>query len=60
MLRIESAALERADALIPLLEKVPEIAAGRVTRSAVLRLAMFHGLGMLEKKYDQQSKRCNQ
>ena len=50
-LRLPEAYLARAEALVELLEGDPVLAAsGRGTRSAVLRLAIHHGLAFLERK----------
>lgn len=47
-LRLPADALERAEALVPKLAKLPALAAVRVTRSAVLRMAILRGLDALE------------
>jgi hypothetical protein len=48
-LRLPREALERADTLIPLLAKHPEFRAlGRLSKATVLRLAVLHGLEVLE------------
>jgi len=50
--RIPADMMERAEALVPVLKEVPELAAfGRVTKSAVVRLALFKGLQILEQEY---------
>ena len=44
--------VKRLDALAPRLEKVPTFAAlGPLTRSKVLRLALAHGMEVLEAEY---------
>lgn len=56
VIRVPSTLAERADALTPILAADPELGAvGRVTRSAVLRLALARGLASLERS----SKRHN-
>jgi hypothetical protein len=48
-LRLPREALERAETLIPLLAKHPEFRAlGRLSKATVLRLAVLHGLDVLE------------
>jgi hypothetical protein len=48
-LRLPREALERAETLIPLLAKHPEFRAlGRLSKATVLRLAVLHGLEVLE------------
>jgi hypothetical protein len=48
-LRLPREALERAEALIPLLAKHAEFRAlGRLSKATVLRLAVLHGLEVLE------------
>jgi len=55
--RIPANLMARANALVPVLEGVPELAAfGRVTKSAVIRLALFKGLQALEDEYGKPSK----
>ena len=50
-LRLPREALERAETLIPLLAQHPEFRAlGRLSRATVLRLAVLHGLEMLEQR----------
>jgi hypothetical protein len=51
-LRLPRDLLERAEALVPVLADDPEVRAlGRLTKTAVLRLAVLHGLEALEKRY---------
>ena len=50
-LRLPVEDLDRADELVPHLEKVPTLRAARVSRSLVLRLALYEGLEALEKRY---------
>lgn len=50
-LRLEEVYVDRADALVPIMESIPEMAAMRVTRAAVLRLAIMRGLDALEAQY---------
>lgn len=51
-LRLTPELLARAEALVPVLSNVPSVASfGRVTRSTVLRLALYMGLEDLEKAY---------
>ena len=48
-IRLPVSILQRADALIPKVEFLPEFTlAARVSRAAVLRLALLRGLAMLE------------
>ena len=48
-MRVPKELIERADALIPKLSKVPELSTwGRVSRAAVLRLVMLRGLEAIE------------
>jgi hypothetical protein len=50
-LRLPRDALERAETLIPLLAKHPEFRAlGRLSKATVLRLAVLHGLEVLEQR----------
>ncbi len=50
-LRLPQAYLDRVEDLVDTLERDPALAAsGRATRSAVLRLAIHHGLVVLERK----------
>jgi hypothetical protein len=50
-LRLPREALERAETLIPLLAKHPEFRAlGRLSKATVLRLAVLHGLEVLEQR----------
>jgi len=48
--RLSQEVLDRADALIEKVESLPEFAVTRVTRSAVLRLAILRGLELLEEE----------
>ena len=50
-IRLSEDDLARADALMPALERVPELAAARVTQAMVLRLAITEGLKVLEAKH---------
>ncbi|MCK9462374.1 MAG: hypothetical protein M0R80_22340 [Proteobacteria bacterium] len=52
-LRIAKAAEinNRADKLVKLVSKAPEYRAVRISRSAVLRLALLEGLAILEDRY---------
>src|SRR5919109_437958 len=51
-LRLPRELLERAEALVPVLAEDPEVRAlGRMTKTAVLRLAVLHGLEALGKRY---------
>jgi hypothetical protein len=44
--------VERADALVPVFEQVPEMRVwSRVTRTAVVRLALLRGLESLEEEF---------
>lgn len=53
-LRLPREALERADTLISLLAKHPEFRAlGRLSKATVLRLAVLHGLEVLEQRVQQ-------
>jgi hypothetical protein len=50
-LRLPREALERAETLIPLMAQHPEFRAlGRLSRATVLRLAVLHGLEVLEQR----------
>jgi hypothetical protein len=52
-LRLPRDALERAETLIPLLAKHPEFRAlGRLSKATVLRLAVLHGLEVLEQRVE--------
>jgi len=52
MLRVSKDILSGVDHLIPKIQTDPELAAwGRVTRSSVIRLAILHGLKVLQEKY---------
>lgn len=52
VLRLPSELVSRAEFLRPMIEKDPELRAwGRVSRSAVLRLAILKGLEALETQY---------
>lgn len=56
-IRIPEDLLGRADALQVAIAKDPALRAmGRITRTAVLRLAILHGLEVLEQQYSQTSK----
>ena len=50
-IRLPAEALRRADALGEAMGHAPELGALRVTRSAVLRVALFEGLAALEAKH---------
>ena len=54
VIRVEREILDRLDGLIPALERVPEMAAGRVTRSSIARLALGLGVAALEKRHGKQ------
>ena len=50
--------IERADALVDVLSRDPTIGGmAKVSRSAVLRIAVMMGLDMLEERYGQRNKR---
>jgi len=52
MLRLPSDLLDRARRLVPLISDDPTASAfGRVTRAAVLRLAIIRGLAVLEDEF---------
>lgn len=54
-LRLPADVLERADALVPELTKLPEGAAlGRASRAAVLRAAIVTGLADMERRAKRQ------
>ena len=56
-LRLPREALERAEMLIPLLAQHPEFRAlGRLSRATVLRLAVLHGLEVLEQRAGEKAK----
>ncbi len=50
-MRIPSEWLTRVDALVDVAAKDPANAAWRVSRAALLRLAMFEGVKSLERRY---------
>ena len=50
-LRIEQDYLDRADALVSLMESIPALAAMRITRAAVMRMAIVRGLEVLEEEH---------
>lgn len=51
-LRLPAGLVARLDALIPVLEQKPQIAAmGKVTRSKAARLALLRGLDALEREH---------
>jgi hypothetical protein len=51
-LRLPREVLARAEALVPILAENPELRAlGRLSKTAVLRLAVLHGLEVLEQRY---------
>jgi hypothetical protein len=55
-LRLPRDLLRRAEALVPVLAEDPELRAlGRMTKTAVLRLALVHGLEALEQRYRRSS-----
>ena len=56
-LRLPATLAERIDGLIALAQSDPDLAWGRVTRSAVLRLALLRGVQALEDHYGSQSTR---
>jgi hypothetical protein len=50
--RVPAEAIRRADALRPRVARDPSVAAvGRITRSAILRMALMKGLEALEVQY---------
>jgi hypothetical protein len=51
VLRLPAALLKRVDALAPRIAAAPAMMAFRVTRSAVLRLALERGLAELETEH---------
>jgi hypothetical protein len=56
-LRLPREALERAETLIPLLAQHPEFRAlGRLSKATVLRLAVLHGLEVLEQRAREKAK----
>jgi hypothetical protein len=56
-LRLPREALERAETLIPLLAQHPKFRAlGRLSRATVLRLAVLHGLEVLEQRAGEKAK----
>jgi hypothetical protein len=56
-LRLPREALERAETLIPLLAQHPEFRAlGRLSKATVLRLAVLHGLEVLEQRTREKAK----
>ncbi len=51
-IRVPLESVGRADSLIPALQEVPELRAwGRVSRAAIIRLALVKGLNVLEAEY---------
>ena len=50
-IRLPSDLVKRAEKLVPRLEKETEFAAWRISRAAVLRLAVARGLEALEEQY---------
>ena len=57
-LRVPIEIFDRATELVDDLSADPEVlAAGRVTRSRVLRIALFQGLESLEMKYKREGKK---
>lgn len=50
-LRLPDEVLQRADELVPVMGGQGDLAAARVTRSTILRLALFKGLQALEEEY---------
>jgi len=49
VIRVPSTLAQRVDALVPILATDPDLGAvGRITRSAVIRLALARGLASLE------------
>jgi hypothetical protein len=56
-LRLPRDALERAERLIPLLAQHPEFRAlGRLSKATMLRLAVLHGLEVLEQRAREKAK----
>lgn len=50
--RLPADLMARAEALVPLIEKDPELSSfGRVNKSSVVRLALHRGLKNLEEQY---------
>ncbi len=59
-IRLPASFLERAEALVPKLNKLADYEAlGRVTRHKVLRLAVARGLEAIERKLQRRSARRN-
>jgi len=57
-IRLPAEVMRRADGLIPLLGKDPQVTAiGAATRAVVLRLAIVSGLDALEQKYREETPR---
>ena len=54
--RLETAAIRRIEALIPLLQKTPYGEVARLTRSKILRIAVLRGLDALEADVSTKSK----
>lgn len=58
MIRIPGALAQRADALIPALEERRELVAwGRLSRAAIVRIALERGLAALERELEEDGKR---
>src|SRR5882724_8767529 len=56
-LRLSRDVHERAEALVQILAEDPEVRAlGRMSKTAVLRLAVLHGLEVLEQRYQKKTK----
>jgi predicted DNA-binding protein len=49
--RLPTETVDRADALVPVLAELPALAGFRVERASVLRLAIAHGLRVLEQEH---------
>lgn len=54
MLRLPEDLLERADALVEPMSREPEMRLFRMSRSAVMRIALQRGLEVLEERYGEQ------
>lgn len=56
--RLPADLMARAEALIPLIKKDPELSAfGQVNKSSVVRLALHRGLADLERQYGKKKKK---
>jgi hypothetical protein len=57
VLRLPADMIARVEALVPKLGAAPSLGAFRVSRSAILRMALVRGLDELEREYSRKSPR---